>query len=146
MMKCPVCGAVYRPPKRSEGSLALGNNSSEAETVPSTAPSSPTCRRCQADLSDLFRLHDRAIWDHRQALHLFSQRRYSEAAAHNDRAIALYYTHADFHALAGQLSASQGEFRAAISSWQQALKLDPQNAIAGNCLQAIELMSKNYCT
>jgi Tfp pilus assembly protein PilF len=91
----------------------------------------------------LFRLHDRAIWDHRQALHLFSQKRYAEAAAHNDRAIALYYSQADFHALAGQLSASQGEFRAAIASWQQALKFDPQNAIARNCLQAIEVMSKS---
>ncbi|MEA5504965.1 tetratricopeptide repeat protein [Halotia wernerae UHCC 0503] len=38
----------------------------------------------------------------------------------------------------------QGEFREAISSWQQALKFDPQNAIAFNCLQMIELMTKNY--
>ncbi|MEC4818890.1 MAG: tetratricopeptide repeat protein, partial [Scytonema sp. PMC 1069.18] len=93
--------------------------------------------------SDLFRLHDQAIWYHKQALHLFTQERYPEAAAHNNQALALYYSNADFHALAGKLSALQGEFREAISSWQQALKFDPQNAIAYNCLQMIELMAKN---
>lgn len=154
-MKCPVCGAVYRPTKESRGSFQQRNNdykektatisaSSSPSPLLSTASPSPTCRRCKADLSDLLRLHDQAIWYHRQAMHLLSQERYPEAAAHNNQALALYYSNADFHALAGKLSALQGEFREAISSWQQALKFDPQNAIAFNCLQMIELMTKNY--
>ncbi|KYC43009.1 hypothetical protein WA1_12970 [Scytonema hofmannii PCC 7110] len=134
-MKCPVCGAVYRPIKGGGESPLL-----------STASSSPSCRRCKADLSDLFRLHDQAIWYHKQALHLLTQGRYPEAVAHNNQALALYYSNADFHALAGKLSALQGEFREAISSWQQALKFDPQNVIACNCLHTIELMAKNYYT
>ncbi|GAA6616391.1 hypothetical protein [Scytonema sp. NUACC26] len=131
-MKCPVCGTVYRPLKGSGESLSV-----------STASSSPSCRRCKADLSDLFRLHDQAVWYHKQALHLLTQGSYSEATEYNNRALALYYSNADFHALAGKLSALQGEFREAISSWQQALKFDPQNAIACHCLQAIELMAKS---
>ncbi|MBE9007060.1 hypothetical protein IQ259_18800 [Fortiea sp. LEGE XX443] len=119
-MKCPVCGAVCRSGKGVEEQR------------------SPTCRRCKADLSDLFRLHDQAIWYHRQALYLLSQKRYAEAAAHNNQALALDYSNADFHALAGKLSALQGEFREAIASWQQALKFDSQNAIASNCLQMIK--------
>ncbi|MBW4643670.1 MAG: tetratricopeptide repeat protein [Goleter apudmare HA4340-LM2] len=126
-MKCPVCGAVYRPTKQSTGA---------GETFPS-----PTCRRCKADLSDLLRLHDQAIWYHRQALHLCSQGRYAQAAAQNNAALALYSSNADFHALAGKLSALQGEFREAIASWQQALKFDPQNAVAGDCLQMIKMLT-----
>lgn len=153
-MKCPVCGAVYRPPKGSRGALEQGNHHyQEATATPapssvpfpqlSTASSSPTCRRCQADLSDLFRLHDQALWYHKQALHLLTQGLYPEAAAHNNRALALSSSNADFHALAGKLSALQGEFRSASSSWQQALQFDPQHAIASNCLQMIELMAKS---
>lgn len=150
-MKCPVCGSVYRPAKGSRGVEEQGNNDYQEETAtipPSSDPSttasdSPTCRRCQADLSDLFHLHDLAIWYHRQALHLLSQKRYSEAAALNNQALALYYSNADFHVLAGKLSALQGEFREALSSWQQALKFDSQNAIACNCLQMIEIMASN---
>ena len=156
-MKCPVCGAVYRPPKVTKKALEQGNHNYQEATAtlsPSsdpfpfgcTASSSPTCRRCQADLSDLFRLHDQAIWEHQQALHLLTQGRYPDAAVHNNRAIALYYSNADFHALAGKLSALQGEFPSAISSWQQALQFDPQNVIASNCLQMIELMAKSYYT
>ncbi|BAY42213.1 hypothetical protein NIES2111_66090 (plasmid) [Nostoc sp. NIES-2111] len=144
-MKCPVCGTVYRPAKGSRGSLEQANNNYKEKTATiSPSSSSPTCRRCKADLSDLFRLHDQAIWYHRQALHLLSQKRYPEAAAHNNQALALYYSNADFHALAGKLSALQGKFREAISSWQQALKFDPQNAIASNCLQIIQVMAENY--
>lgn len=147
-MKCPVCGAVYRPKKGSRESLEQRNNDYKEETTTisassplfSTASSSPTCKRCKVDLFDLFRVHDQAIWHHRQALHLLTQGRYPEAAAHNNQAKALYYSNADFHALAGKLSALQGEFREAISSWQQALKFNPQNTIASNCLQMIELM------
>lgn len=128
-MKCPVCGAVYRPIKQSTGA---------GETSPS-----PTCRRCKADLSDLIRVHDQAIWYHRQAMHLCSQGFYDQATAYNQQALALHYRNADFHALAGKLWALRGEFREAIAAWQQALKLDPQNAVAGDCLQMIKLLAKN---
>ncbi len=143
-MKCPVCGAVYRPIKASKGAGEQGSRGADApeEVASISPPSSPrflTCRRCKADLSDLICLHDQAIWYHRQALYLLSQGRYSEAETYNNRAIALHYSNADFHALAGKLAALQGEFREAISAWQQALKFDPQNAIACNCLQMIEL-------
>ncbi len=151
-MKCPVCGAVYRPIKGSRVGIEQHNNDYKEETATisassssspllSTASSSPTCRRCKVDLSDLFRLHDQAIWYHRQALHLLSKGRYPEAATHNNQALALYYSNADFHALAGKLSALQGEWREAIASWQQALKFDPQNAIASDSLQMIKLMA-----
>ncbi|MBD2254866.1 hypothetical protein [Nostoc parmelioides] len=144
-MKCPVCGTVYRPAKGSKGSLEQTNDNYKEKTATiSPSSSSPTCRRCKADLSDLFRLHDQAIWYHRQALHLLSQKRYPEAAAHNNQALALYYSNAEFHALAGKLSALQGEFREAIFSWQQALKFDSQNSIACNCLQMIQVMAENY--
>jgi tetratricopeptide (TPR) repeat protein len=126
-MKCPVCGAVYRPPKESTG---VGETSS-------------SCRRCKADLSALLRLHDQAIWYHRQALHLCSQGYYAQAAAQNQAALALHYRNADFHALAGKIWALQGEFPEAIAAWQQALKFEPQNAFAGDCLQMIKLMTTN---
>ncbi len=138
-MKCPVCGALYRPPK--EPGKPRGET--ESNISPLLPAPSPTCRRCKADLSDLLRLRDQAIWCHKQALDLFNQGRYPEAAKQNNRAIALYHSNADFHGLAGKLSALQGEFPQAIASWQKALKFDPQNAIAGNCLQIIELMAKN---
>ncbi|MEH1966580.1 MAG: hypothetical protein V7K91_08810 [Nostoc sp.] len=64
------------------------------------------------DLSDILHLHNQAIWYHRQALYLFTQNSYSEAVAGNNRAIALYSSNADFHALAGKLWALQGV------SWQ----------------------------
>jgi tetratricopeptide (TPR) repeat protein len=92
----------------------------------------------------LLSLHDQAIWYHRQALHLLSKGHYLEATTQNNQALALYYSNADFHALAGKLSALQGEWREAIASWQQALKFDPQNAIACDCLQMIKLMAQNY--
>ncbi|AFZ58677.1 tetratricopeptide repeat protein [Anabaena cylindrica FACHB-243] len=144
-MKCPVCGVVYRPTKGT-GEKRSGEQEGETDSNTSLFPppvSSPTCRRCKADLSDLLSLHDQAIWYHRQALHLLSTGRYPEAATQNNQALALYYSNADFHALAGKLSALQGEWREAIASWQQALKFDPQNAIACDCLQMIKLMAKS---
>jgi tetratricopeptide (TPR) repeat protein len=133
-MKCPVCGTVYRPTKTSKGE--------EEHGVISISPLSLTCRRCKADLSDLISLHDEAMWYHGQALHLLLQGRYLEAGVHNHRAIALYYSNANFHALAGKLAALQGKFREAISEWELALKFDPENTIACNCLQMVELMGK----
>jgi Flp pilus assembly protein TadD len=132
-MKCPVCGAVYRPVKASKE--IEGSNS-----VVSIFAQSQTCKRCKADLSDLIRLHDQAIWYHRQALYLLSLGHYSEAEANNNNSIALHYNNADFHALAGKLAALQGKFVEAVFEWRQALKFDPQNSIASNCLQMIDLM------
>ena len=134
-MKCPVCGAIYRP-TRAAGTQG-GETDGQTSPLP---PQSPTCRRCKADLSDLISLHDQAVWYHRQALNLFSKERYPEAATHNNQALGLYYSHADFHALAGKIWALQGEWKEAIASWQQALKFDPKNGIAGDCLQMIKLV------
>lgn len=139
-MKCPVCGVVYRPTRTSKGGGEQGSKEAGVDEVVLISPPSLTCRRCKADLSDLIRLHDQAIWYYRQALYLLSQGRYSEAGAYNNSAIALYYSNADFHVLAGKLQALQGEFREAIFEWQQALKFEPQNAIACNCLQMIKLL------
>lgn len=143
-MKCPVCGVVYRPTKGAgeKSSKEQGGETDNKSSLLSPSSPAPNCRRCKADLSDLIRLHDQAIWYHRQALHLLSTGRYPEAATHNNQALALDYGNADFHALAGKLSALQGEWREAIASWQQALKFDPQNAIACNCLQMIKLVVK----
>ena len=133
-MKCPVCGAIYRTTKGA--GTQGGENHSQTSPL---RPHSLTCRRCKADLSDLITLHDQAIWYHRQALDLFSKGFYPEAATHNNQALALYSSHADFHTLAGKIWALQGEWREAIASWQQALKFDPQNASACDCLEMIRL-------
>jgi len=148
-MKCPVCGTIYRPTKENKGLLEQRNNDyTEESTIisPSSSPTPPTCKRCKVDLSDLLRLHDQAIWYHREGLGLLSQERYPEAATHNNQALALYSSNADFHALAGRLWALQGEFPEAIASWQQALKFNPENAIACDCLQMIKLMATNHLT
>jgi tetratricopeptide (TPR) repeat protein len=112
-MKCPVCRAIYRP-----------NDTS-------------CCQRCKTDLSPLIQIHDRAVWHYRQAMQFFAIGDYLAAQAQNDRAIALYSKNADFHALAGQLWALQGEFARAIVAWKQAQQLEPSHPIAGNCLQIL---------
>ena len=119
-MKCPVCRATYRSPEKSENS---------------TPPSTYLCRRCGVDLTPLIHLHDQAIWYHHQAIQALRSGDYREATHRNDRALTLYANHADFHALAGQLWALQGEFGAAIAAWQKALQLSPQHATASACLQ-----------
>ncbi|MBD2776362.1 tetratricopeptide repeat protein [Iningainema tapete] len=118
-MKCPVCGAVYR-----------------------AAPNSYSCKRCKADLSDLIRLHDQAMWYHIKAMYLLQQEQYSAAEVNNNQALALHYSNADFHALAGKLSALQGKFSEAIAHWQQALKIEPQNAIASAGLDMIAMLKQ----
>lgn len=113
-MKCPVCRATYRPAH--EASL---------------------CRRCGADLSPLIQIHDWAVWHYRQAIQLVEAGDYAAAQMQNEQAIALYHNNADFHALAGQLWALQGEFQRAIAAWKQAQKLEPLHPVAGNCLQIL---------
>jgi Flp pilus assembly protein TadD len=117
-MKCPVCHASYRPP-------AL------------------LCRRCQVDLSDLIRLHDQAVWHHRQALQRLQAGQYAEAIAQNDQAIALHPQHADFQALAGQLWALQGTFERAIYCWQKVQALDPQHPSVVNGLALLRSLGNS---
>ena len=127
-MKCPVCRATYRSNwGGEEGELSLNSQPQTGRTV--------LCRRCHVDLSPLIRIHDQALWYHRCALHLTAAREYGQARESNDQALSLQQNNADFHALAGRLWALQGEFRQAIASWQQALRLDPENSTAQNCLQ-----------
>jgi tetratricopeptide (TPR) repeat protein len=140
-MKCPVCGAVYRP------TMESGEYKREQSNAVAP-PQSLNCRRCKADLSDLIRLHDEAIWYHRQALSLLQQDCYTLAEASNNQALALHYSNAHFHALAGKLSALQGNFSSAVASWQQALKFDSKNAIASTGLEMMEMLQKSemgYC-
>jgi len=117
-MKCPVCRATYRP-----------------------ADGSPFCRRCKADLSPLIQIHDRAVWHYRQAIQFFVAGDYLAAQAQNERAIALNSNNADFHVLAGQLWALQGEFQRAIAAWKQAQRLKPLHPVPGNCLQILTQLS-----
>jgi tetratricopeptide (TPR) repeat protein len=123
-MKCPVCCATYRPPEKSENS---------------TPPSTYLCRRCGVDLTPLIHLHDRAIWYHYQAIQALRSGDDREAMHRNDRALALYANHADFHALAGQLWALQGEFGAAIAAWRKAQHLNPQHSSAGDFLRFFDM-------
>jgi tetratricopeptide (TPR) repeat protein len=106
-MKCPVCRAAYR-----------------------SGSANQACRRCGADLSALVQLHDRAIWHYRQAIQAFQAKDYETAIAQINQAIALQSSNADFHALAGQLWALQGELWQAIDAWKRARQLDPQQPIA----------------
>jgi Tfp pilus assembly protein PilF len=119
-MKCPVCRATYRP---------SGDRSSAADEA------DLLCRRCGVDLSPLIQIHDRAVWHYRQAIQALQARDYAAAAHHNHQALALDRHNADFHALAGQISALQGDLWQAIASWKTARQLDPQQAIANACLQ-----------
>jgi tetratricopeptide (TPR) repeat protein len=138
-MKCPVCHAVYRPAR-----AKLFQSSSQA-TGELKSPASPkVCRRCGADLSSLIRLRDQAVWYYQQALQSWRNGDYSQARVWNEQALALHQNHADFQALAGQLSALEGEFQQAIVSWQKALRLVPQHPLAYGGLQILtELLHSN---
>jgi tetratricopeptide (TPR) repeat protein len=119
-MKCPVCRAIYR-------SSAKGENLN--------LPSAYLCRRCGVDLTPLIHLHDQAIWYHHQAIQALQSGDYRLSMYRNNQALALYASHADFYALAGQLLALQGELGAAIAAWQKARQLSPQHETASACLQ-----------
>ena len=83
---------------------------------------------------------------HRQALQFLQQGDYSKAKKNNNQAIALHQNSADFHALAGQLWALEGEFSLAAVSWQKALALYPQQPLASSCLQILteKITSERY--
>jgi len=149
-MKCPVCRASYRSPGSGERGRSQepevriqeseSPESASLQPLPSLASQSPTrkanlCRRCGVDLSPLIELHDQATWHYRQAIRAFQAGDYAAATVRNKRALVLYSGNADFHALAGQLWALQGDFRRAIAAWKTAQHLNPQHPTAGACLQ-----------
>ena len=138
MIKCPVCRAVYRPTK---AKLFVAASAEEVRTALASV-----CRRCGVDLSPLIRIHDQALSYHRQALQFLQQGDYSKAKRNNEQAIALHQNSADFHALAGQLWALEGEFSLAAVSWQKAVDLNPQQPLASSCLQILteKITSERY--
>jgi tetratricopeptide (TPR) repeat protein len=89
------------------------------------------------DLSPLIHISDQALWHYQQAVEEFKAGRYEQAAASNQRALALHSSNADFQVLAGQLWALQGEFRPAIAAWKRARQLNPQHPRATACLQCL---------
>jgi tetratricopeptide (TPR) repeat protein len=113
-MKCPVCRAHYR-------SSGVGNSHSHSLSDPLN------CHRCGVDLSPLIHIHDQAIWYYRQAIQALQTGDYDTAIAWNNQALTLNNSNADFHALAGQLWALQGEFQWAIGAWEKAQQLNPQH-------------------
>ncbi len=123
-MKCPVCRATYRAPESSQ----------PIESKP--------CRRCGADLSPLIRLHDQAIGYHRRAIERLVAGDLFAAIAANNQAIALHSKQPQFHALAGQLWALQGDFGQAWRSWRLAQKLDPQNTTVSACLDTLAQLAR----
>jgi tetratricopeptide (TPR) repeat protein len=130
-MKCPVCRATYRASEPKENLRPDDRHS---------IPKLYHCHRCGVDLSPLISLYDQAIWHYRQAIQFFKAGDYAVATAQNNQALALQSTNADFHALAGQLWALQGEFRQAIAAWEKAQQLNPQHPTASACLQCLSAM------
>ena len=119
-MKCPVCRAAYRKPSE----------------LPNLVPK--PCHRCGADLTALIRLHDYAIYLHRQAIAQFAAGDVTQAIETNETAIAIHLQQPKFHAFAGQLWAVQGDFKAAARSWQTAQQLDPKDTIVADCLSILK--------
>lgn len=119
-MKCPVCRAPYRPSQDPKATSQL-----------------LLCRRCGADLTPLIQLYDRAILHYRRAIAAKQTQDYTTAQAAIQQAIALH-RHADFHALAGQLYALQGQFEGAIAAWKLAQSLDPNHSVASPCLSLMQ--------
>ncbi|MDX2230365.1 MAG: tetratricopeptide repeat protein [Leptolyngbyaceae cyanobacterium bins.349] len=117
-MKCPVCRATYR-----------GGEGGRQEV----------CHRCGVDLAPLIHLHDQAVWHHRRATQAFQSGDYGTAIAHNRQAIALHAQQPDFHALAGQLAALQGNFPQAIAAWKTAQQLDPKHPTATVLLKLLDV-------
>ena len=124
-MKCPVCRATYRkPPEPPDFTLTL-----------------KPCHRCGADLIALIRLYDQAIHLHRQAIAQFTAGDVTQAIQTNEAAIAIHSQQPKFHAFAGQLWALQGNFTAAVRSWQTAQQLDPKDSIVTACLEIMNQLN-----
>jgi len=149
-MKCPVCRATYRGREDRKQEVlgtsqesGVGSQESEETVSGNSLQSSPrpslVCRRCGVDLAPLIQLYDQAIWYHRQAIQSFQAGDYATAIAHNQQAIALHSQQPDFHALAGQLAALQGDFSQAITAWETAQRLDPKHPTATFFLKLVDL-------
>jgi tetratricopeptide (TPR) repeat protein len=96
------------------------------------------CHRCGVDLSPLIQIHDQALWYYRQASQALDAGNYPTAITWNNQALALYGNNADFHALAGQLWALQGEFRQAIAAWEKARQINPTHQTTSAYLEELE--------
>lgn len=132
-MKCPVCRATYRPPSTKQ---EVGE---DATSQPQDLLPHPlNCHRCGVDLSPLIQIHDQALWYYHQAIQAMHAGNYPAAVTWNNQALALYGNHADFHVLAGQLWALQGEFRQAFFAWEKAQQINPQHRIASTYLQRLK--------
>ncbi|MBD2459921.1 hypothetical protein H6G89_02580 [Oscillatoria sp. FACHB-1407] len=138
-MKCPVCRATYRATNVGGQKPAIG----EESPSPDFTPTPLNCRRCGVDLTPLIHLHDQAVWHHRQAIQAFQAGDYSAAIAQNNQALALHAHQADFHALAGQLWALQGDFAQAIAAWKIAHDLNPQHLTTTTYLQHLEAIASS---
>jgi Flp pilus assembly protein TadD len=120
-MKCPVCRATYRA----------------SESTTEKAVGAKSCHRCGADLSRLIALHDQAIGHHCRAIAQLAAGDLTAAMTANNQAIELHSQHPQFHALAGQLWALQGEFGQATLAWQLAQTLDPKNTTVSAYLEIL---------
>ncbi|WP_339375061.1 hypothetical protein [Stenomitos frigidus] len=94
------------------------------------------------DLTALIQIHDRALWHYRQAIAELKVEDYPGAQIQIQQALALDGRQAIFYTLAGQISALQGEWQLAITTWKQAQRLDPTNPIALQCLQLLSAVAQ----
>jgi tetratricopeptide (TPR) repeat protein len=138
-MKCPVCRATYKKESLPPAIADLQNLqiSSTPDLPSSPLPNAPIfpCRRCGADLAPLIQIRDHAIWHYRRAIQFLQSGDLIVAQLQVQQAIALHSDNADFHALAGQLWAIQGDFQRAAIAWKQAQHLDAKHPLATPCLQ-----------
>ncbi len=127
----------FADPVRLSAHVEVQSRSADAH-YGSLPPNPLTCHRCGVDLSPLIHIHDQALWYYRQAIQALQAENYAAATTWNHQALDLYGDNADFHALAGQLWALQGEFRWAIAAWEKARQLNPQHRTANAYLAELE--------
>jgi tetratricopeptide (TPR) repeat protein len=133
-MKCPVCRATYRSPSTRDQEQGEDSTFQSPDLLPKLL----NCHRCGVDLSPLIQIHDQALWYYCQAIQALQAGNYPAAITWNNQALALCSNNADFHALAGQLWALQGEFRQAILAWETARQISPQHQAANAYLAELE--------
>ena len=104
---------------------------------PLTLSQNPATDVAQTSLH-LIRLHDHAIYLHRQAIAQFAAGDVTQAIETNETAIAIHLQQPKFHTFAGQLWAVQGDFKAAARSWQTAQQIDPKDTIVADCLSILK--------
>jgi tetratricopeptide (TPR) repeat protein len=132
-MKCPVCRATYRSKvaDRAVESPDLGLLPRPVHPGQEVIEPEPSlcCHRCGVDLAPLLQIYDRALWHYHQALQHLAIGDYGAAQIQVDRALQLHHQAPEFHRLAGQLWALQGDFHRANQAWGKAQKLDPHSPI-----------------